>query len=68
MQNMTGGTLSLTLPTQTNMEEGLVSPHWLRASLLVFHLAKLIKQTTILILTQNTNAYQIDKGKWLLPI
>ena len=43
-----------------NMEEGLVSPHWLVTTRITpsFPFSKTNLQTSILSLTQNTNAYQ----------
>ena len=55
---MRGGTISLTIPKLKNMEEGLVSPHWLVTTRITpsfpfTDLAKLIQQTSILSLTHN---------------
>ena len=57
---MIGGTISLTIPKLKDMEEGLVSPHWLVTTRITpsFPFSKTNLQTSILSLTQNTNAYQ----------
>ena len=59
-ENMIGGTISLTIAKLKNMEEGLVSPHLLVTTRITpsFPFSKTNLQTSILSLTQNTNACQ----------